>query len=149
MSILQTIDQDLKDSLKNKNEERLSTLRMLKSDIMYEKTKGTEDLSDEKIIEILMRSAKRRKEAAQEFTKAGRKDLADKEAAELVIIEHYLPRQMNEAELSEAVDKKVLELGEVTKKDFGKVMSALMKDLKGQADGALLKKILTQKLESR
>jgi uncharacterized protein len=149
MSILQTIDQDLKDALKNKNEERLSTLRMLKSDIMYEKTKGTEDLSDEKIIEVLMRSAKRRKEAVQEFTKAGRKDLADKEAAELVIIEHYLPRQMGESELAEAIDKKILEMGEVTKKDFGKVMSAIMKDLKGQVDGAMVKKLLTQKLENR
>ncbi len=149
MSILQTIDHDLKEALKNKSEERLSTLRMLKSDIMYEQTKGTEELPDEKIVEVLMRSAKRRKEAVQEFTKAGRKDLADKEAAELVIIEHYLPRQMGEAELAQAIDNKIQEMGEVTKKDFGKVMSAIMKDLKGQVDGAMVKTILTQKLENR
>jgi uncharacterized protein len=148
MSILETIDRDLKDSLRAKNEVKLGTLRMLKSDIMYEKARGTEDLSEEKVIEVLMRSAKKRKEAMHEYTKAGRKDLADKEAAELVIIELYLPTQMSEQELSQAIDTKLKELGEVSKKDFGKIMSALMKDLKGQADGAMVKKLLTQKMES-
>ncbi|HOF12858.1 MAG TPA: GatB/YqeY domain-containing protein, partial [Spirochaetota bacterium] len=72
MSILTTIDSNLKEAIKSKNELLSSTLRMMKSDILYEKTKGTQELTDEKIIEVLTRSAKRRKEAIAEYEKAGR-----------------------------------------------------------------------------
>lgn len=148
MTILATIESDLKDAIKSKNELLSSTLRMLKSDIMYEKTKGAEDLTDEKIIEVLTRSAKRRKEAITEYEKAGRNDLADKEKKELEIIMKYLPQQMSESEIVSYIDKIIASMGTVTKNDMGKVMGQVMKDLKGKADGQRVKQIVQNKLEN-
>jgi hypothetical protein len=148
MELLEQIEQDLKESIKSKDEELMRTLRMLKSDIMYEKTKGSGDLPEEKVLEVVKRAAKRRKESIEEFTKAGRSDLADKEYAELAIIERYLPKQLDAVEIEKAIDEKLKSLGEVSKKDFGKIMGMLMKEFKGQADGVLVKEILTKKMEN-
>ncbi len=148
MELMNKIEQDLRESIKSKNEELMRTLRMVKSDIMYEKAKGSAELSEEKVIEIVKRAAKKRKEAMEEFAKAGRNDLAEKEAAELAIIERYLPKQLNAGEVEKAIDEKLKSLGEVSKKDFGKIMGMLMKEFKGQADGLLVKEILTKKMEN-
>jgi len=131
MSILTTIESNLKDAMKSKNELLSSTLRMMKSDILYEKTKGTQELTDEKIIEVLTRSAKRRKEAIAEYEKAGRDDLARKEKQELEIIMQYLPQQMSVDEIASHVDAVIASMGTITNKDIGKVMGQVMKDLKG------------------
>jgi uncharacterized protein YqeY len=147
MSILTTIESNLKDAMKSKNELLSSTLRMMKSDILYEKTKGTQELTDEKIIEVLTRSAKRRKEAIAEYEKAGRDDLARKEKQELEIIMQYLPQQMSADEIASHVDAVIASMGTITNKDTGKVMGQVMKDLKGKADGQVVKQIVTQKLE--
>ncbi len=148
MELMNKIEQDLRESIKSKNEELMRTLRMVKSDIMYEKAKGSAELSEEKVIEIVKRAAKKRKEAMEEFAKAGRNDLAEKEAAELAIIERYLPKQLNAGEVEKEIDEKLKSLGEVSKKDFGKIMGMLMKEFKGQADGLLVKEILTKKMEN-
>lgn len=147
MSILTTIESNLKDAMKSKNELLSSTLRMMKSDILYEKTKSTQELTDEKIIEVLTRSAKRRKEAIAEYEKAGRDDLARKEKQELEIIMQYLPQQMSADEIASHVDAVIASMGTITNKDTGKVMGQVMKDLKGKADGQIVKQIVTQKLE--
>lgn len=133
--------------MKSKNELLSSTLRMMKSDILYEKTKGTQELTDEKIIEVLTRSAKRRKEAIAEYEKAGRDDLARKEKQELEIIMQYFPQQMSVDEIASHVDAVIASMGTITNKDTGKVMGQVMKDLKGKADGQIVKQIVTQKLE--
>jgi len=133
--------------MKSKNELLSSTLRMMKSDILYEKTKGTQELTDEKIIEVLTRSAKRRKEAIAEYEKAGRDDLARKEKQELEIIMQYLPQQMSVDEIASHVDAVIASMGTITNKDTGKVMGQVMKDLKGKADGQIVKQIVAQKLE--
>jgi len=147
MSILTTIESNLKDAMKSKNELLSSTLRMMKSDILYEKTKNTQELTDEKIIEVLTRSAKRRKEAIAEYEKAGRDDLARKEKQELEIIMQYLPQQMSADEIAAHVDAVIASMGTITNKDIGKVMGQVMKDLKGKADGQVVKQIVAQKLE--
>ncbi len=133
--------------MKSKNELLSSTLRMMKSDILYEKTKSTQELTDEKIIEVLTRSAKRRKEAIAEYEKAGRDDLARKEKQELEIIMQYLPQQMSADEIASHVDAVIASMGTITNKDTGKVMGQVMKDLKGKADGQIVKQIVAQKLE--
>lgn len=148
MGLLERIEEDLRFSIKNKDEEKLRTLRMLKADILYEKTKGTEDLAEDKVVEIVFRGSKKRKESITEFEKAGRMDLADRERAELRIIEEYLPKQMSEEEIILAVDNLIKEMGGATQKDMGKVMGVMMKELKGQADGALVKKIVSAKLQN-
>ena len=147
MSILTTIDSNLKEAIKSKNELLSSTLRMMKSDILYEKTKSTQELTDEKIIEVLTRSAKRRKEAIAEYEKAGRDDLARKEKQELEIIMQYLPQQMSADEIASHVNAVIASMGTITNKDTGKVMGQVMKDLKGKADGQIVKQIVAQKLE--
>jgi uncharacterized protein YqeY len=147
MELLEKIGVEIKEALKHGDDDVLRTLRMLKSDIIYEKAKGTEDLSDEKIVEIVYRALKKRKEAIEEYKKAGRDDLAEREFSELKIIEKYLPKQLKEEEIQEIIEKKIDELGEITKKDFGKIMGMLMKELKGKADGAIVKRLLNEKLE--
>lgn len=146
MGLLERIGVEIKKAIKDRNDDLLRTLRMLKSDIMYEKTKGTEDLSDDKILEIIIRASKKRKEAIEEYKKAGRDDLAERELNELRIIEKYLPKQLTDEEIQESIEKKIDEIGEITQKDFGKIMGMLMKDLKGKADGAIVKRLLNEKL---
>ncbi len=148
MSLLATIEANLHEAIRAKNEEVVRTLRMLKSDIMYEKTKGTGDLPEDRVLEVIARACKKRKEAIQEYEKAGRADLAGIEIAELAIIERYLPEQLSEEEAVKLIDEKIAGMGAVSKKDFGRVMGVLMKELKGKVDGALVKKILTEKLEN-
>jgi len=145
--LLERIEDDLRASIKNKDQEKLRTLRMLKADILYEKTKGIEALSEDKVIEIVFRGAKKRKESITEFEKAGRTDLVEREHAELKIIEEYLPRQMSEEEITGVVDAKIKEIGGVSQKDMGRLMGLIMKDLKGQADGILVKKIVAGRVQ--
>ncbi len=147
MSLLQRIESDLHDAIKSKDDIVLRTLRMLKSDIMYEKTKGEGDLPEEKVLEIVTRASKKRKEAIVEFDKAGRDDLSEREKEELLVIEKYLPEQLGEEDASAIIDRIIRDMGEVSKKDFGKVMGPVMKELKGKIDGGIVKRLLTEKLE--
>ncbi|HPB83613.1 MAG TPA: GatB/YqeY domain-containing protein, partial [Spirochaetota bacterium] len=146
MSLLQRIESDLHDAIKSKDDIVLRTLRMLKSDIMYEKTKGEGELPEEKVLEIVTRASKKRKEAIVEFDKAGRDDLSEREKEELLVIEKYLPEQLGEEDASAIIDRIIRDMGEVSKKDFGKVMGPVMKELKGKIDRGIVKRLLTEKL---
>jgi len=146
MSLFRKIESDLQDSLKKGNELHLSVLRMLKSDIMYEKNKTGKDLSEDKILETVLRAAKRRKESILEFDKAGRTDLSDKEKKELLIIEEYLPKQMTENEISVFVDDFISKNGKPQLSESGRFVGMIMKDLKGRADGSLVKEIVSKKI---
>ncbi len=146
MSLLERIDADLKNAIKSGDSLRAGTLKMLKSDISYEKGKTGKDLEEEQITEILTRAAKRRKESIKEFQKGNREDLADKEAAELTIVEEYLPQQLSREEIEAHITEKLAGMGEITQKDFGRVMGEIMKELKGRADGALVKSVLGEKI---
>ncbi len=146
MEILKKIETDLKAAIKSGDTITADTLRMIKSDLSYEKAKKGEDLEEEKIMEIISRAAKRRKESISEYTKGNRQDLADKEAAELKVVEKYLPEQMGEDEVVKAVESILASMGDVSKKDFGRIMGQLMKELKGKVDGSLVKSVLNRKL---
>ena len=148
MSLLEKVDQDLRQAIKGKDESVIRTLRMLKSDIAYEKAKGTDELPEEKILEIITRAAKKRKESIEEFEKAGRNDLVLKEKEELAVIGTYLPEQVGEAEIINCVDRLITEMGISGKKDTGRLMGAVMKELKGRADGNAVKKVVSEKLET-
>ncbi|MFC1669424.1 GatB/YqeY domain-containing protein [Spirochaetota bacterium] len=148
MNLMEKIESHLSKAIKSRDILRAETLKMLKSDITYEKAKKEEDLTDDQILEIVSRAGKRRKESIKEFQRGNRNDLAEKEAAELKIIEEYLPEQMGEDEIEKIITRTMDELGEVTQKDFGKIMGAAMKELKGKADGSIVKRILNKKLES-
>jgi uncharacterized protein YqeY len=146
MSILEKIETDLRDALKSGNEVKKSTLRMLKTDIITEKAKTGKDLPDDQILDILSRAAKRRKEASTEFIKAGRDDLSQRELDELPHIEAYLPKQLNEEEISVFIDNTISSIGSFTQKDIGRVMGEIMKELKGRADGNVVRALLQKKI---
>lgn len=146
MSILQKIESDMKDALKSGDRERSGTLKMLKSDMMYEKAKTGQEITDEQAMDVIKRAAKRRKESIREFEAAGRNDLVAVEAVELKIIEEYLPEQLGAEEIGKVLDRILSEAGEVTQKDFGRLMGMASKELKGKADGALIKDILQVKM---
>ena len=149
MNLLERIEAGMKESMKSGDKDRSNTLRMLKSDMMYEKAKTGQDISEEQMQEAVMRAAKKRKESIKEYEAAGRKDLADKEAIELKIIEEFMPAQMSREEIEKAVDKILCSAGEVSQKDFGKLMGTASKELKGKADGAVIREILQKKIDGK
>jgi uncharacterized protein YqeY len=149
MKLLERIEVDLKNAMKAGDTVRAGTLKMLKSDIAYEKGKTGKELTDELIIDIVSRSAKRRRDSIKEFQKGNRQDLVDKETKELAIVEEYLPKQMSEEEIDKHISEKLASLGAVTQKDIGRVMGEIMKELKGKADGGVVKTILSKKIEKK
>ncbi len=149
MNLLEKIEAGMKESLKSGDKDRSGTLKMLKSDMMYEKGKTGKDLTDEQMQESVNRAAKKRKESIREYEAAGRSDLAAQEAIELKIIEEFMPEQMSYEEIEKAVDKILSGAGEVTQKDFGKLMGMASKELKGKCDGAIIKEIMQKRLEGK
>ncbi len=141
MPINQKLSEDLKEAMKAGKEFETGVLRMLLSSLhnkeIEKKGKGGEpELSDEEIIEVLSKEAKKRKEAAEMFNNAGRAELAEKELKELELIKKYLPEQVSLEEIEKIVKAAVEKTGAKTVKEFGKVMAEAMKDLKGKADAS-------------
>jgi uncharacterized protein len=141
--MLEKIKNDLKGALRNQDTLRLSTLRMLISSIhnreIEKKSKGEEMLSDEEIVVVVRSELKKRRDAADGFAKGGRREAAEKEQAEAKILESYLPAELSDEEVLGVVKEVVAGMGEVTMKEFGKVMGEAMKRLGGQAGGDLVK----------
>lgn len=153
MAIKEKIEQDLITALKAK-EPRLSILRMLKSAIknaeIEKRTKSGagEDVSltDDEVMALLRRQVKQLEEAMIDFQKGNRLDLVEKNQEELKIIKTYLPQAMSDAELQALVDATLSELGEVSAKDIGRVMGAVMKKAGGKADGNKVREMVSKKL---
>ena len=135
MSLSEQIMSDMKEAMKARDKVRLNTVRMIKSALMNEKIKAGHDLTAEEELTVLSREKKQREESIEEFTKANRKDLADETKQELAIVESYLPKQMTQEELNQAVSSAIAEVNAQGKSDFGKVMKVLMPKIKGKADG--------------
>ncbi len=148
MSLKQQIDADIKKAMLAKNKEELDSLRSIKSMILLAETEkgGAGDLTTDVESKILMKAAKQRKESAEIFQQQGRSDLADNELLQLEIISRYLPKQLSEAEVTEAIKKVIEQVGASGPQDMGKVMGNATKLLAGQADGKviadLVKKLL-------
>lgn len=137
MSLIESINNDIKSAMKNKEEATLRALRGIKSALLLAQTeKGAADvMSEEKEIQILQRLVKQRKESLEIYTQQGREDLATAELEEIAVIERYLPVQMSEAELSDAIKSIIAATGASGPADMGKVMGAATKQLAGKADG--------------
>ncbi len=133
------IHNDLEVSMKQKDELRTGTLRMLLSSIhsrlIEQRGHGKTELTEEEVRDVIIKEAKKRREAAELFTSGGRTDLAEKEKKELAIVEHYLPAQASDEEVEKIVKQAVAKINPGSQKDFGKVMAEAMKELKGKADG--------------
>ncbi len=145
MSLQTTIKDGIKDAMKNKDMARLTTLRGLSSAMMNEavaQNLGPQgELSDDQVIAVLMREAKRRKDSIAQYNEAGRDDLAGDERAELSVIEEFLPKMMSQDEIRPLAEAKIAEMG-ADKSKAGMVTGALMKDLKGKADGNDVKAVV-------
>ncbi|MBO0469082.1 GatB/YqeY domain-containing protein [Enterococcus sp. DIV0242_7C1] len=149
MSLLTTLNDDIKTAMKSKDKETLSVLRMLKAAIQNEQIKANRDLDGEEELTVLSREMKQRRDSLSEFEKAGRDDLADKVKIEITIVEKYMPKQLSEEEIRQIVQTAIDQTGASSPKEFGKVMSAVMPAVKGKADGnqvnAIVKELLQEK----
>lgn len=143
MGLQQDIDRDLKGAMIARDEIKVSTLRFLKSAFKYVAIdKKVDVLADADIQQVIQKQIKQRKESIDQFVKAGRKDLADKEIKESVILENYLPKQLSDAELEPLVRAEVSAAGASSKKDFGRMMKLLTEKLAGRVDSKRLSEAL-------
>ena len=137
---------DLKDAMKAKDQVRLRTIRSLRAAIMAKeidmRTGGEAEIPDEEAMAVLQKQAKQRRDSIEQFEAAGREDLKAVEVAELAVIEEYLPKQLDEAEVRSAVEAIVAQTGAESMKDMGKVMGAAMGQLKGKADGKMVQQVV-------
>ena len=137
MSLTEKLQEDMKLAMKSKDASRLSTIRLLRSSVSYAQINKGGELTDDEVLEVLSREAKRRKEAIEAAEAGGRSDVAERERAELDIINEYLPKQLDEAEIEAIAREIAAEVGAREPKDRGKVMGQLMQRIRGRADGKL------------
>ena len=141
MAAIDQINQEIKEAMKAKDKFRLSVIRKLKGALQKAEIDKGETLTEEEELTILSRELKQRKDSVAEFREAGRDDLADETAKEIAIVETYLPKQLSEEEITVALKEVIDQVGAQSMKDFGKVMGAAVKALKGKADGSTIQKI--------
>lgn len=143
MNLKEKINQDLKDAMKSGDKIRLSVVRSIRALILeFEKSGLAKALTPDDELKMLTTAAKKRKDSIEQFRNAGRTELAETEEAELNILMDYLPKQMDESEVRDEVKRLANEIGAVSKADFPKLMPLVMKELKGKADGKLVKSIV-------
>lgn len=146
MAIHETIKQSIPEALRAHDEVRLRTLRSLvtamTNEVVAKKRKPNEFLTDEEAVAVVKRAANQRKDSIEQFEKASRADLAEPEKAELAILESYLPTLMSREEIVPIAKAKMAELNVSSKADAGKCTGALMKELKGKADGGDVKAVV-------
>lgn len=147
MSLLERLNNDMKQAMRDKAKDKLSVIRMLKSSLQNEALKKADrELTDEEELTILSRELKQRKDSLQEFENAGRIDLVDKVRIEIGYVEAYMPKQLSEEDVSKIVSETIEEINASSKADMGRVMGAVMPKLKGKADGSLINKLVQQHL---
>jgi uncharacterized protein YqeY len=147
MSLLTTLNDDIKTAMKAKDKDTLSVLRMLKTAIQNEQIKAGRDLNGEEELTVLSREMKQRRDSLAEFEKAGRDDLADKAKIEITIVEKYMPEQLSEDDIRQIVQAAIDQTGATSTKEFGKVMGAVMPKVKGKADGNQVNAIVKELLQ--
>ena len=148
MSLQERLIDDMKAALKAGDALRLSVIRLLRSELRNMEIAKGAPLTDDEIIQGVVREAKRRREAIEQFQKAGRADLVEKETAELKVLSQYLPEQLDEAEIVGIAQEVISELQATSKADKGKVMGTLMQRVRGRADGRLVNQIVDRLLAS-
>ncbi len=144
--LLKKLQEEMKAAMKSGDKEKLSTVRMLISEIKKVQIDQKKELTDEEIVQILQRYAKQRKESIKQYREAGREDLAEKEERELKIVQEFLPEQLSEEEIKKIVEEVISETGASSMKDMGKVMKAVMEKVKGRAEGSVVSSIVKEKL---
>ncbi len=147
MSLLTTLNDDIKTAMKAKDKESLSVLRMLKTAVQNAQIKEGHNLNGEEELTMLSREMKQRKDSLKEFEEAGRTDLADKTKIEIAIVERYMPEQFSESKIIQIVQEAITQVGAHSPKEFGKVMGIVMPKVKGKADGNQVNTIVKELLQ--
>jgi len=146
MALLDELNAQMKAAMIAKDKATLTVVRSLKSAIVNEQIKVGHDLTSDEEKSVLATQLKQRKESVAEFKKGGREDLVAGTEAEITFIEQFLPAQMDEAEVSALIDQVIQSTHASGKSDFGAVMKALMPQVKGRADGAMVNQLVKAKL---
>lgn len=147
MSLKEIINEDLKKAMLAGPSVRLDTIRAIRAEILkMDKSGMNREMTPEEEIALLTKQAKQRKESIEMFSAAGRQDLVDKEQGQLDILSEYLPKPLSSEEAEAIINKIIADTGATTQKDFGKVMGAASKELKGKIDGKIIQEIVKSKL---
>lgn len=147
MPLIEKIEEDFKNALKSGDKNRVSVLRLLKSALKNKEIELMKPLSDEDCLAVISSQIKQRRDSIEQYTKAQRPDLAEKERQELDILLSYMPRQLTPEEIDEVIKSVIKELGAKGPQEIGRVMKAVMPRLKGAADGKLVNQRVRELLE--
>ena len=146
MTLAETLQHHLKDAMRSKDSVRLRTIRALRAALtekeIAEREGGTAELTPEQMLSVVQKQAKQRRDSIEQYEAAGRDDLAEKERAELAIIESYLPEQASDDDIREVLHDVIAATGAASPRDIGKVMGVAMKRLRGKADGRRINAIV-------
>jgi uncharacterized protein YqeY len=147
MKLLEQVNADIAQAMRARETVRLSALRMLKTALTNKSVEKGRDLDDNEGLQLVGTLIKQRRESIEQFQKGGRQDLVDREAAEITVLESYLPPPVTEAELSQIIEQAVTESGASSAKDMGKVMKVVMGRLTGRtADGRVVSDLVKKRL---
>jgi hypothetical protein len=146
MGLRDNIEADTKAALKSGAKDKVSTLRMLNAALKNKQIDKRRPLTEDEVIETIRSLIKQRRDSVEQFAKGGRQDLADKETAEITVLEAYLPAQLSREELEAMVRDAVVQTGAQGAKDMGKVMKALIPMVGGRADGKLVSELVKHAL---
>jgi uncharacterized protein len=149
MSLKERLDQDLKTAMRGRAQLRLDTIRMLKSAVKYREIELMKPLDDAGIHAVIASEVKRRRDSVEQYRAANRPELADKEDAEIAILQEYLPQQLSEDDLRAKVDEVVSRIGAQGMKDMGAVMKALMPEVQGRAEGKAVSEMVKARLSAK
>lgn len=139
---------DMKTAMKSRDKVRLSTIRLLRSEMKNAEILKGEALTEEELVGLIARELKKRRESIDLYAQNGRDDLVEKESREAEILESYLPEQLSEEEIGRLVDEAIAQTGAAGVNEMGKVMAVLMPKTKGRADGSLVSRTVKAKLGS-
>ena len=149
MSIQAELTNAMKDAMRNKESERLGVIRMLRSAIKNAEIDQKKELSDEEIISLFATQVKQRRDAAQVYRDGGRDDLAQKEEAEIEILQEFMPAALSTEELQKIIENAVTELGATSMQDMGKVMKQVSAATRGRAEGRVVSDMVKQRLSGK
>jgi hypothetical protein len=149
MALRERLDEDLKSAMRAKDSLRMNTIRGLKSAVKYREIELMKPLDDAGILGVAATEIKRRRDSVEQYRAGNRPDLADKEEAEIRLLQDYLPQQLPAAELEAKVDEVIARVGAKGPKDMGAVMKALLPDVLGRADGKVVSELVKQRLAGR
>ena len=147
MTLKERLEEDIRNAMRSRDQERLESLRFLKSKIQLTEKNQLKELDEPGVVEVLSKQAKERRESIQMFQAGNRPDLVAKETAALAVVEEYLPPQMGDEELSKIIAEAIQQVGATSERDKGQVMGKVMPQVKGRADGAQVNTLLTELLK--